>query len=159
MIRIRKSAVGSVLFFLISTGLFASEESMIRESVRQYTQGIIIASKKDRVEHMEPFATEKRAQKLMIWMKSWHENNYFMDSSIEKIDFGPIRIDKEKATVTTQERWRWRYIQIVTKEVSQPWTQSDYAMQYNLVKIGPRWKVDDAKILSEKETPLLKVKK
>lgn len=154
MIPIRKLAVGLMFVSFFAMGLFASEESNIRETIRKHAHGIIIASKKDRVDHMEPYATEKRAQKLMIWMKSWHENNYFMDSSIEKIEFKSVQVKKEKVTVITQEKWKWRYIQIVTREVTQPWTVSDYTMKYNLVKVGPYWKVDESEIISEKDRPL-----
>ena len=159
MIHIRNPATVVILLTVIFSGLLASDEMIIRESVRQYTLGIITASKKDSVEHLEPYATEKRAQKLMIWMKSWHENNYFMDSAIEKFAVESVKQHGKKATVKTRERWRYRYIQIVTKQVTQPWTQADYMMKYDLVKIGPHWKVDEAKILSEKETPLEKPRK
>lgn len=156
-----KIAVAAILCSLAAGDVWGAKgdgetEAAIRTSVRLYADGVIIASKKDNVEHMEPYTTEKRAQKLFIWFKSWHENNYFMDSAIERFAVESVKHDAKKATVTTKERWHYRYIHIVTKEVTQPWTQIDYRMRYDLLKVGSHWKVDEAKVLSEKETPLQK---
>jgi hypothetical protein len=82
-----------------------------------------------------------------------------MDSAIEKFDVVSVKQDGKKATVVTNERWRYRYIQIVTREVTQPWTRAEYTMKYDLIKAGPHWKVDEVKVLSEKETLLEKIKK
>lgn len=159
MTPIRKFSLAVLFGMVIATGVWADERKEVHESIRGYTQGIIIASKKDNVEHMEPYATQRRAQKLYIWLKSWHENNYFMDSAIENIEFKFFQSDGKKATVTTRERWRYRYIQIVTKEVTQPWTSVEYTMHYDLLKEGKHWKVDEAKILSEKARVLEKPKR
>ena len=145
-----------LIVLILSMPGWGDERKQIHESIRGYTQGIITASKTDKVEHMEPYATEKRAQKLFIWLKSWHENNYFMDSAIEGIEFLSYTNDGKKAVVTTREKWRYRYIQIVTREVTQPWTRAEYTMRYTILKDGKYWKVDEAQIVSEKQTPMQK---
>lgn len=147
------------IIILFAVAGWGDERKLIHDSIRGYTQGIITASKKDNVEHMEPYATEKRAQKLFVWLKSWHENNYFMDSAIDKIEFLSYKNNGKKAVVTTREKWRYRYIQIVTREVTQPWMQAEYIMRYVVLKDGKYWKIDEAEIVSEKQTPLQKSNK
>lgn len=148
------------LFFIVST-VQADEFDHVhlKGLVHLYSKGVIEASKKDNIDYLKPIITEKRGKKLFIWFKSWHENNYFMDARIKNIRFNSFDIKESTAEVVTDEIWDYRYIQIVTKEVSQPWTRVFYTIHYKFVKEGKSWKIDDALILSEKQTPLEKLRK
>jgi len=153
----------NIINWLLSIALFGMASTVqanemdrvhLKALVELYSEGIIEASKKDNIDYLKPIVTEKRGRKLFIWFKSWHENNYFMDAHIKKITFQSIDINKSTAEVVTDEIWDYRYIQIVTKEVTQPWTRVFYRIQYKFIKQGKSWKIDDALILSEKQTLL-----
>ena len=148
---LKTALIGAVLTSLLSMNVFADEEQAAKKVVIAYNYGIIQMAKKSTVEHMVNILSKKKAQKLHLWIKSWHDNNLFMDTSLQKLDFTNVNIGKGYAKVFTEEEWIYRYINIKSKRVTHPTTRIKYKMRYELKKTEYGWVVDDTKVLSESQ--------
>ena len=142
---------GAVLILISPAVLSADETQAAKKVVIAYNYGIIQMAKKSTVEHMVNILSKEKAQKLHLWIKSWHDNNLFMDTSLQKLDFTNVNIGKGYAKVFTDEEWIYRYINIKSKRVTHPTTRIKYKMRYELKKMEHGWVIDDTKVLSESQ--------
>ncbi len=157
----------SLLCFLLITvslsGFAAAEPSdrEIKNTIIAYNKALIEAAKDptflqnfDDAKKFDPFAEKDVAQKLYIWIKSWHENNLYMDAELLKISFRKQQIEGDKASVATDEIWKYRYFRHIdinkTVEAWQP-VKVYYKIEYRLAKKHGTWKIAKIKVLSEKE--------
>ncbi len=159
MIRIRKVLLIQAFLYGFFVFSFASEDlKKIKETIRLYNNIIIEESKTDRhrdirtfVKRMQDIATKKVAQKLYIWIQSWHENGLFMDSKIEKIKFLDISINKKSAKAITEEHWKYKYFDRRINKIVKPETDIFYKVEYSLIKKDNRWLISKIKVLEEKQ--------
>ncbi len=142
-----------ILYAIIlnTVNLEASEVDNIKSIISNYNNGIIYASKTDKSDHLKQYANEKIVTKFHLWLKSWHDNNLFMDAKIEDINFKKIDIANQKAVVVTNEKWIYKYIDIKTKKVVLPETGINYVVRYELLKQKTKWRIEKIDILSEKK--------
>ncbi len=152
---IKTTFITLVVFLILPTHAFADETEDIKKVVVAYNFGIVKMAKSSTVEHMVNIISKKRANKLHLWIKSWHDNNLFMDTALPKMEFTNVNIGKGVAKVFVNEEWLYRYIDIKTKKITHPATRILYAMKYELVKQNHGWVVDDVKTLSEKQEKLI----
>ncbi len=169
LILFRKTYAGLIVLLFTSI-LFPSlsiangDESRIKETIISYNRALIEAAKnpdflKDFGDErkFEPFAEKRVAQKLYIWVKSWHENNLYMDAKLLKIVFENIKLKEKKAEVLTDEIWKYRYFRhIDINRTAQAWPPAKihYRVKYNLLFKNGKWKIEKIKVLSEKEQKL-----
>jgi len=162
MIHIRKIAVVQVfvcVFFSYSFGGMGDVEK-IKECILTYNRIVMEESKRERhtdvrtfVRMMEDIATARIAQKLYIWIQSWHENGLFMDSEIKKIDFIKIKLGKDKAVALTEEWWKYKYIDKRINKIVHPETDVFYRVEYHLSKRKDgKWLITKIKVLEEKQS-------
>ncbi len=139
------------LFIATEVSLYASsDDANIRSTIVSYNKGIIEASKTGKTDHMLAFANEDIVKKFYLWVKSWHDNNLFMDADIIDINFNKIEIDGDKSSVITDEKWIYKYIDIkIRKEVLKK-TNIAYKMKYILAKEKERWIIQKIDVLAEK---------
>ena len=136
---------------LNTVNLEASKIDDIKSTISNYNNGIIYASKTDKSDHLKQYANEKIVTKFHLWLKSWHDNNLFMDAKIENINFKKVNIADQKALVITNEKWIYKYIDIKTKKVVLPETKINYIVRYELLKHKTKWIIQKIDILSEKK--------
>ena len=169
---IRFHKAGSGLFallllvvLLLPTLTMASDaRNEITETIISYNRALIDAAKnpdflKDFGDErkFEPFAEKRVAQKLYIWIKSWHENNLYMDAELIEIMFEKIELKEGKAEVLTDETWKYRYFRhIDVNRTAEAWSPAKiyYKVKYVLRFKNGKWKIEDIKVLSEKERKL-----
>lgn len=154
-----------LLLLLFWSGLAASDvRNEIRKTILSYNRTLIEAAKNpdflksfDDRRKFEPFAEKRVAQKLYIWIKSWHENNLYMDADLRSIDFKRIDIAGDQATAVTNEVWVYRYFRHLdvneTAEAYAP-TKIEYRVRYSLANDSGRWKITKIDVLSETEQRL-----
>ncbi len=169
-IRFRKADSGlfapllTLLLLLSASAAPSDVRNEIKETILSYNGALIEAAKnpsflKDFGDErkFEPFAAKRVAQKLYIWIKSWHENNLYMDAELVKIAFGKIEPKGERAEVLTDETWKYRYFRhIDVNRTAEAWPRAEiyYKVKYTLRFKNGKWKIEDIKVLSEKERKL-----
>ncbi len=150
------------LVFVFTVNISYSKESKdkeeIKEVIKMYNHMVIQASKSRRVPNilmfkdmMSDFTTGRVAEKLYIWIMSWHENNLYMDAKLLDIKFKNITINDKNSVAFTTEKWIYKYIDAVNNVVAHPDTEVIYNMRYDLLKVDNKWKINKIKILSQNE--------
>ncbi len=123
----------------------------VKKVIISYNQGIIKAAKTSKTEHMKSYAKEDIVKKFHLWIKSWHDNNLFMDAKIKDINFQKVEIKDSKAKVTTNEVWIYRYIDIKTRKQVLDATLMIYNMNYILSKENDKWIIEKIDVIFEKK--------
>lgn len=154
MIRILNAFVIAAFIY----GFSYADVDQIKEKIMLYSKIVIEESRSERhkdirdfVKMMEDITTHQVARKLYIWIQSWHENGLFMNSKLLKIDFKKIQINKNKAEVITEEKWRYNYFDRRINKKVLPDTDLFYRVRYHLSKVKDRWIITDIKVLKEKK--------
>ncbi len=57
--------------------------------------------------------------------------------------------DEASSVVRTEERWRWRYWDIVARRPSTEWAMTTYRMEYTVERHGTGWLVASSKVLQQ----------
>ncbi|WP_200762556.1 hypothetical protein [Nitrosophilus alvini] len=156
-----------LFLFLFGSSLYAnSDVEEIKNTVISYNNLLIKAAKNrdfiknfDNKKIFEKEATPKVAQKLYIWIASWQENNLYMDATLLKIEFENINTQGSNAEALTDEIWRYRYFSYTPEggiKEAYPPSKMYYKVKYTLTKDNGKWKIENIKVLSEKEERLKK---
>lgn len=136
---------------LAPLSLNAQDDRDIKKVIISYNQGIIKAAQTSKTEHMKDFAKEDIVKKFHLWIKSWHDNNLFMEAKILDIDFKSVDIKDDRAFVLTDEKWVYRYIDIkVRKEVHKE-SNISYVIKYTLSNNSNKWIIEKIDVISEKQ--------
>jgi len=144
--------------FLYVVQAKADDIKDIKEVIKIYNHTVIQASKSKNLPDiitfknmMSDIAVGRVAEKLYIWIMSWHESNLYMDAKLLDIKFTNISVNGDTATAFTDEKWTYRYIDISRGVVAHPETEVRYKMRYDLVKNNDRWLIRKIKIISQDE--------
>ena len=159
MIHIHKILiVQAFLYGLIAFSYAGEDIKKIKQAIKMYNRTIVEETKTGRhrdirtfVKMMQDIATKKVAQKLYIWIQSWHENGLFMDSKIIKLKFLDVKINDEKAKAITEEHWKYKYFDRRINKVVKPETDIFYKVEYSLIKNDDNWLISKIKVLEEKQ--------
>ncbi|SNZ11274.1 hypothetical protein SAMN06265182_2037 [Persephonella hydrogeniphila] len=162
MIPIRKIAFIQAFVYMLFSLSFGGmgDVEKIKESILTYNRIVMEESKKERhrdvrtfVRMMEDIAVPRIAQKLYIWIQSWHENGLFMDSKIKKIEFVKVKLAKNGAIALTEEWWKYKYIDKRINKIVHPETDVFYRVEYRLKKRKDgKWLITKIKVLEEKQS-------
>jgi len=169
-IRFRKAGSGLIapflliVFLLPSLTIASDERQEIKETILSYNHALIEAAKNpdflkefSDITKFETFADKRVAQKLYIWIKSWHENNLYMDAKLIEIKFEKIEPKTQRATALTDETWKYRYFRhIDANRTAEAWPPAKiyYRVEYALRFENGKWKIEKIKVLSEREQKL-----
>ncbi len=149
------------LAYVFTVSAKDAEEEKIKEVIKIYNHTVIQASKSRSLPDIVTFknmmsdiAVGRIAEKLYIWVMSWHESNLFMDAKLIDIKYVDISIKDKTATVFTDERWTYKYIDAAQGTVAHPETEIRYRMRYDLIKDKDKWLIKKIKIISQTERRL-----
>ncbi|WP_457641249.1 hypothetical protein [Persephonella sp.] len=161
MIHIHKLVIIAALVYVTVSGAIDSSSSdtdKIKKVIKMYNHVVIHESKNRNLPDiltfknmMKDLTTDRIAEKLYIWIQSWHENNLYMDAYLEKMEFNKINITENSAEVFTDEKWRYKYIDVSIGKVVYPETEVNYKVKYDLIKKDNKWIIKRIKVLSEKQ--------
>ncbi len=129
-----------------------NDEKYIKDAVLKYDYGIIKMAMTGETDFFKPFVKKEIVTKLMLWVKSWHDNNLVMRAQINDIVFLPIQYNEDNATITTMEDWTFNYYNIATKKLAHDNVDIYYKMQFTLQKKDDNWMIVEVKHIEEKET-------
>lgn len=141
----------AICFFMIWNAVAATTHDDIRQTVKRYNDGIIIAGRTGKTDVLKPIATQKIVTKTHLWIMAWQDDNYYMDAKLLQLDFKSIKTDSNSSIVKTNEKWRYSYFDAANKKTALPEKEIDYDMQYTLYSHQGRWVISDVKVLSEKQ--------
>lgn len=156
----RCAALIAAVAFAVSSAAAApiAGENGVKETVVRYNQALAAASRSGDVAILEPLATEKIVNKTFSWIHSWQDSNLYMKAELTKLVFSNVQIDSNTSTARTREEWVYTYYDAQKKKNAMPKTQAVYDMKYTLFSHQGKWIISDTKVLSEKHTPLEKLK-
>lgn len=130
------------------------EKNDAAKTIVRYNEGLAIAGRSGKVDHLKLFASEQIVQKTYLWIHSWQDSNYYMRAEPQKIDFTDIRMEGNVSNVRTREEWEYDYYDAASKKPSMPKTRAVYEMRYALHSHHGKWVIDEIKILNEKHIPI-----
>lgn len=128
------------------------DDKAIKHTLLKYNYGIIKMAKSGETDFFKTFVKKEVVTKLMLWVKSWQDNNLVMIADINDFQFSPIIYNEDNATMTTREEWTFSYVNIATKEIALEPVDIYYEMRYTLEKKGDSWMIVEIKHLKEKIT-------
>ncbi len=147
-----KSFIFGIFILLVSaTLLHANEDKAVKEALLKYNYGIIKMAKSGETAFFKSFVKEDIVTKMMLWVKSWQDNNLVMLAEIKDFRFGPITYGEHNASITTMENWNFTYVDISTRKVAADTITMLYKMRYTLKKQENGWMIVDIKHLDEKQ--------
>lgn len=168
-----------VIIIIMITGCSKTEESAIRETVKNYNKSLVIALKTD-AETLKETATQRERGRVQIFITQMADENKTVDTQLKKLGFQSVRIlaDREWAEVisqyreenhnrripgeesiktyksgalaVTEELWSYQYLDYKTREKIGKSKLLGYSVAYFLVKEDKKWKIADVKF-EEKE--------
>lgn len=153
-----------LLFSVSLYGASTNDDAKIKKVIISYNFMLIDAAKDpdflrkfEDKKKFEKYANERVAQKLFIWIKSWQENNLYMDAKLLDISFGKVVKKGNEAEVLTDEVWVYKYFRVIgkneTKEAYPP-AKKYYKVKYTLKKSRGEWKIAKIDVFYEKEHKL-----
>jgi hypothetical protein len=141
-----------ILVFL----LFASfgckpgkEDEEVRNFVKTYVSVMQGTYAKANLNIIAPYATEKEIRKMFPIIQALKATDNIMNTEVLDYNFKKSSVNGDTATVTTSERWRYWWQDKKTGVITKPKAEESYRLEYNLVKVNGRWKVDFIKNLDE----------
>lgn len=169
-----------VIIIIMITGCSKTEESAIRETVKNYNKSLVIALRTD-AETLKETATQRERGRVQIFITQMADENKTVDAHLRKLSFQSVRIlaDREWAEVisqyreenshnrripgeesiktyssgalaVTEELWSYQYLDYKTREEIGNSKLLGYRVSYFLVMEDNKWKIADIKF-EEKE--------
>ncbi|MFZ3072775.1 MAG: hypothetical protein WA162_06005 [Thermodesulfobacteriota bacterium] len=124
------------------------EEDAVRKSIGRYNLAIVIAYRDLNMEPLKAVTIEAHSNKVNSIIEAYLSGDEIMDSELLKLTFNDIKIEENKAEAVTSEDWKFRWVNIKTREEVEPLKDIHYEMLYHLVKKDGKWlveKVEEAK--------------
>ena len=150
----KKSFLFLLVFGVVFNALYAKTEvnqKPFEELVIRYHHGFNLSMRKAQFEHLKEILTQEVYNKTFTWIDAWQANNIFIDSRLLGLNFGEVKMKRYSAELTTTEMWKYRYIQIVDKEVVMGPTKVFYKIKYHFVELEDgTWKINQIQTIDEK---------
>lgn len=127
---------------LFSCNTIDPEEKAIQRLIGKYNVSIIIAYKELNLLPLENMAGEAQVRKVKTIINSYMEANEVMEAELLSLAFKDIRIESDRAMVSTSEDWSYRWVDFKTGEEVVPLKDIHYEMLYHLIKKDDKWLVD-----------------
>lgn len=144
----------SILIIILTNSLLASdieEGKLFKELIISYNHGLIKASQKSKFEHFNRYMTKEIRLKTRVWIESFHFSDLFNDMLFLGAKFSNFKREQYSASMETEELWKYRYINVKSKEIVVNPTKVKYKMKYFFVLLKDgSWKINHIKILEEK---------
>ena len=135
----------------------------LENTIRAYNLSMRNALLDDRyLKMLRKYATEKEVQRVYIDIEFDTLKNVAMRSWQRELAFDNVSASDSSASVDTSETWEFDYVDLKTKEVTEPMKKFKYKLQYSLEKEDGKWVVSKIRELEPSvltETVELKIKK
>lgn len=113
-------------------------------AVRAYNKALVSAYRQNDPAPLRDFATDREFNKVSHLIEDILSQSLIMEAELERMRIEKVeRWGPDNVVVTTKENWRYRRINVKTKEEAKPLTSIEYHMRYNMVREKGLWKVFD----------------
>lgn len=121
------------------------DEARIKTAVAKYNVALVQAYKDQFFEPLKEVADEETVKKVAAVISVYLQTGQIMDSELLRIDFKEIRVEGDKSTVRTYEKWKYRWLDYRTNREVEPIKDIHYEMLYHLIRKGDGWIVEGVK--------------
>jgi hypothetical protein len=123
------------------------EKRSVVKAVEAYNRALSEALESSSAEPLALYATQTELGRIQSCLSFSSSEGKFMRSSLEKINFTEIKIEREKAEVNTEEEWTYQYIDAKTKKPLGNQEKVKYQTKYKLLRINGRWLVSEVEVV------------
>lgn len=147
LIRMNALLVLGILFLLGCVADKGEEEA--KGFVQSYCSILQDAYARADLKLLGQISTEKEMKKLFPVIQALTATDNSMKTEILEFKIKKAKVKDDKATVRTSEKWRYWWIDRKTGTITKPKHEESYELEYNLLKVDDRWRVDFIKNLNE----------
>jgi hypothetical protein len=133
------------------TGCAGKNEKEVKGFVQNYCSLLQSAYLKADITPLTAMATEKELKKVYPSIQALAVTGNSMNTEILEYKINQAKVQDDKATVKTAEKWRYWWTDMKTGAVTKAKHEESYNLAYNLVKVNGAWKVDSIKNLDDKQ--------
>lgn len=132
-----------IAFVLIFTGcgaLFDKDHMELKRSIQWYEDALIKVYNQLDIKPLDGLASEREMTRVNMILMNLAREKKVMESKLVELKVLEISLESgNEAEVTTEEKWRYRYLRKGTNFVIKPWTDAEYRMKYKMVKSKGLW--------------------
>jgi hypothetical protein len=147
LIRMNALLVLGILFLLGCVADKGEEET--KGFVQNYCSILQDAYARADMKLIGQISTEKEMKKLFPVIQALTATDNYMKTEILEFKIKKAKVKDDKAMVRTSEKWRYWWIDRKTGMLTKPKHEESYELEYNLLKVDGRWRVDFIKNLNE----------
>jgi len=120
----------------------SKEEKEVQGMVQNYVSLMQAVYDKADLSIIYPVATDKELKKVFPTIQALQATGNRMKTEILDFEIKDASVKPARATVTTAEKWRYWWVDEKTGAITKPKAEESYRLEYNLIKVDNRWKVD-----------------
>ena len=144
MLRILIPSVGIVaIAYLVIFILSKGEEREVKNLVLTYNRVLQKGYYDLSSGSMEKLTSEGEYKRIDTYMAFLLKSKRALKGEMKKLEFEEVKVAKDSATVVTQERWVYLYVDPATRQPVSETYDVVYGNTYFLKKTKGRWVVDD----------------
>lgn len=134
------------------------DKEAIEIAIIKYDLALVRMYRRLDINELNGFASSAEIGKNNAIIFGFSADNIYMESQFLDLRVDDVRIiSPGKADASVWEKWKWRHLNIETREVVKPWVEKETALKYHMVKdkkLG-KWIVDEVAFVDK---PLKKEK-
>jgi hypothetical protein len=135
------AAIVFSIHFILSEG----EKREVKNLVITYNSLITKAHIEMQAGLMRKLASDWQLKKIDSYIALNLKNKRLIKGELKDLKFREIKVENDLATVITEERWLWSYVDPYTKKLISEVFDEMYGNTYHLKKSKGHWVVDDLK--------------
>ncbi|MBJ6723116.1 hypothetical protein [Geomesophilobacter sediminis] len=134
---------------LLVLGCSDKKEEEVKAFVANYCSVLQDTYAKADMKQLVPLATEKELKKIFPLIQALNATNNSMRTEIVDYKIVRTKVADNEATVRTDEKWRYWWVDRTSGLITKQKQEESYQLQYNLIKVDGRWRVDSVQNLKE----------
>ncbi|HBA89826.1 MAG TPA: hypothetical protein DCZ75_18100 [Geobacter sp.] len=135
--------VSLLLGALVFAGCSASkEEKEVAGVIQNYLSLMQVVYDRADLSLLYPIASDKELKKVFPTIQALQATGNRMKTEILEFKVKAADVQPSRATVTTAEKWRFWWVDEKSGSITKQKSEESYHLEYNLIKVDNRWKVD-----------------
>jgi predicted N-acyltransferase len=137
------AGVVACVTLVLTCVLFQGEKREVKNLVLAYNNMLLRAHAELTSSVMQNLTSEREFRKIDNYLAYLYKNKRTIESTILRIEFEDVKIEDNRASVVTKERWKYFYVDPVNRKPVSEVYDVLYGNTYTLKKAGGHWVVDD----------------
>lgn len=125
------------------------EKDTVKIAIVKYNVALIKAYRHVNIKALNGIASSRQISKVNAIIYGMYGDGIYMESDLVDIEYVEfIKKDEESLDVRTREEWRWRHVDIKTREEVKPWVKVEQKITYHMIRDNKkRWIVDSLEVM------------